>query len=549
MKIAIYTRVSTHWQIDKDSLQVQKRELVAYSEMILGCSDIEIFEDPGYSAKNTDRPAFQQMLSRLRAGEFTHLLVWKIDRISRNIIDFANFYNELKKLGVVFVSKNEQFDTSSAIGEAMLKIILVFAELERNMTAERVSQVMSSRAQNGQWNGGRVPYGYSYENGEFSINQPEYEIYKRMVSEYENTGSILKVTNSLNDSGIRTRFGNLWSTTTVHKILSNQFYTGDYVYNVHDDGKGTSKRPESEWITVEEHHIPLIDKPRFDNIQYLLKHNRRNIRKPKDTFVRKHIHLFAGMVICGECGANMIAIIDRTHADGWNPTKYLCGDRRRGQNCSNKMISDKTLIPFVFKFIENLLKLQSKVTPRTRLKSAAEKLAESLDCTIPEEDVKAILSAICARDESEYHPIFEKVDEGNDEEQLLKEQYRKNDVALNRLRTLFLYGDESLTNEDYVAERTQIIDAQAKIEQRLAELKTKEIRSEHIEKTKSYMLMSNLLTTGNNVDYIRVIRAMDKTVAKDFLNAVIDTIIAKDGKIIEIKFKSGIRCHFVRSGQ
>lgn len=136
-KVAIYIRVSTHWQVDKDSLQVQRRELLAYAQMILGIQDFVVFEDPGYSAKNTDRPAYQKMMDRLRTGEFSHLLVWKIDRISRNLLDFANMYEELKKLGVTFVSKNEQFDTSSAIGEAMLKIILIFAELERNMTAER----------------------------------------------------------------------------------------------------------------------------------------------------------------------------------------------------------------------------------------------------------------------------------------------------------------------------------------------------------------------------------------------------------------------------
>ena len=163
-KVAIYIRVSTRYQVDKDSLVVQRRELIAYAEMVLGITDYVIFEDPGYSAKNTDRPDYQRMMDRLRTGEFTHLLVWKIDRISRNLLDFASMYQELKDLGIAFVSKNEQFDTSNAVGEAMLKIILVFAELERNMTSERVTAVMLSRANNGQWNGGRVPYGYRYRN-------------------------------------------------------------------------------------------------------------------------------------------------------------------------------------------------------------------------------------------------------------------------------------------------------------------------------------------------------------------------------------------------
>ncbi len=157
-KSALYVRVSTHFQVDKDSLPLQKEDLINYSKYVLNINNYEIFEDAGYSAKNTDRPKYQEMMSRIRTGEFSHLIVWKIDRISRNLIDFATMYEELKSLGVVFVSKNEQFDTSSAMGEAMLKIILVFAELERKMTSERVTAVMLSRANDGKWNGGRVPF-------------------------------------------------------------------------------------------------------------------------------------------------------------------------------------------------------------------------------------------------------------------------------------------------------------------------------------------------------------------------------------------------------
>ena len=114
IKVAIYIRVSTHWQVDKESLPVQRQDLISYCKLILNTDNYVIFEDPGYSAKNTDRPDFQRMMARVRTGEFTHILVWKIDRISRNLLDFAAMYQELKELGVTFVSKNEQFDTSTA---------------------------------------------------------------------------------------------------------------------------------------------------------------------------------------------------------------------------------------------------------------------------------------------------------------------------------------------------------------------------------------------------------------------------------------------------
>ena len=126
--VALYTRVSTGYQIDKDSLPFQKKELSAYCKHILHAEKTELFEDAGKSGKNTDRPAFLRMMKKIRAGEISHVVVYKIDRISRNLVDFSVMYDEFKKYRVTFISLNEQFDTSSAIGEAVLKIILVFAE-------------------------------------------------------------------------------------------------------------------------------------------------------------------------------------------------------------------------------------------------------------------------------------------------------------------------------------------------------------------------------------------------------------------------------------
>lgn len=225
-RVAIYIRVSTTHQIDKDSIPMQRNDLVSYARLMLNTDDYAIFEDAGYSGKNTDRPNFQKMMSQIRSGAFTHLLVWKIDRISRNLLDFSSMYKELKELGVVFVSKNEQFDTSTAMGEAMLKIILVFAELERNMTSERVSATMISRASNGQWNGGRVPFGYDYdyENKTFSINKQESEVVKLIHDKYEEMQSLVQEARYLNEHNFTTREGNEWSPVTLLIILRNIFY-------------------------------------------------------------------------------------------------------------------------------------------------------------------------------------------------------------------------------------------------------------------------------------------------------------------------------------
>ncbi len=188
-KAALYVRVSTAHQIDKDSLPFQRSELINYSKYVLGIDDYEIFEDAGYSAKNTERPKYQEMMARIRKKEFTHLIVWKIDRISRNLRDFTEMYDELKECGTTFISKNEQFDTSSAMGEAMLKIILVFAELERKLTGERVYSIMLSRAEKGLWNGATVPLGYKWSSEKKFpvIDEEEAEVVKYIYNLYEKT--------------------------------------------------------------------------------------------------------------------------------------------------------------------------------------------------------------------------------------------------------------------------------------------------------------------------------------------------------------------------
>ena len=298
-KVAIYIRVSTLHQIDRDSLPMQRQDLIAYAKLILNTDDVTIFEDAGYSGKNTIRPEFQKMMSQLRTGTYTHLLVWKIDRISRNLLDFAEMYQELKNLGVTFVSKNEQFDTSTAMGEAMLKIILVFAELERNMTSERVTATMISRASNGQWNGGRIPYGYDYDPEEqaFSFNSDEYNIAHLIHDKYEELRSLVYLARYLNEHGYRTRAGNDWSPVSLDIILRSVFYCGDYQYNRLKEGDRQRPKDKSEWITVKDHHPAIVSREQKERILALLESNRRlksfrksGKRKLRSAYDQFHFH-------------------------------------------------------------------------------------------------------------------------------------------------------------------------------------------------------------------------------------------------------------------
>ena len=558
-KVAIYVRVSTHWQIDKDSLQVQRRELIAYADMVLNIKDYVIFEDPGYSAKNTDRPDYQSMMARLRSGEFTHLLVWKIDRISRNLLDFASMYAELKSLGITFVSKNEQFDTSTAIGEAMLKIILVFAELERQMTAERVTAVMISRANNGQWNGGRVPYGYEYnkEAKTFSINEAERKVYLRMVELYEQQQSLLAVSRYLNEKTISTRNGNEWSATAVHKILTNPWYVGDYRYNVHDVASSGAKRSADEWITIENHHDAMIDRYRFDRIQAMLTRNQRGNTSPEHTYVRKNVHIFSGLLRCGQCGATMSATLDRTRVSGWRPSAYGCSVRRRNNKCSNKYVSDVTLGPFVFNFIANIVRARGRIGSRTTTKQLQRILltgeAFANIASINEDALSQMRDMLLSGEVGvEYKPYSQKQAQSPTAIELenLRERKRKYESALGRLKSLYLYSDNGMPQKDYIAERQKIsIDLEA-TERRIAELTAASADiiddPERLIEQASYFIMAQKLIGDDYIDYGKYLAKIDPKIPRAFIRSVVKEIEITDGEVSSIEFASGIKCCFER---
>lgn len=560
LKVAIYIRVSTHWQVDKDSLQVQRRELIAYCQMLLGIQDFEVFEDAGYSAKNTDRPKYQEMMARLRTGEFSHLLVWKIDRISRNLLDFADMYAELKRLGVDFVSKNEKFQTDSAIGEAMLKIILVFAELERNMTSERVTSVMLSRATNGQWNGGRIPFGYQYNKltKEFAPDPQESKIVKRIYELYEREQSLIYVCRYLNEHGIFNRSGKEWTPTTISKILKNPFYIGHYRYNVTKQGdNGYKQRDESEWVIFEEHHPLIVDEILYNRIQFLLQRNKRGGVAEGATYVRKNIHVFAGLVRCGSCGSNMSATLDRVRADGWRPSIYGCNKRRHNNvDCQNKYISDIVLGPFVFNYIANIIRAKGSVTKRTDLAGLQKKLLRGDPFaqveSIGDEGLNQIYDLLASGVSGlEYRPagVFSKSTDSINERDALMTQKSKHETAMNRLKSLYLYGDGGLSEKDYLIERQRILDALAEVDQRLNNLKDDTEYSspladdEFIEKA-SYFIMVQKLLDDRYVDYEKYIRQIDPSIPRSFIKSIIDEVHVTDGKITAIVFKNGMAHRF-----
>ena len=561
-KAALYIRVSTHHQVDKDSLPFQRKELINYSKYLLGIDNYEVFEDAGYSGKNTDRPKFQEMMKRIRDGEFTHLLVWKIDRISRNLRDFTEMYDEIKKYNITFISKNEQFDTSTAMGEAMLKIILVFAELERKLAAERVYSIMLSRAEKGMWNGAPVPLGYEFdEETKFPIvNEKEAEIVQFIFDAYEKTRSTGEVKHRLELEGIRTKRNGHWTTKTIADVIRNPFYIGTYRYNYRYSPHGKI-RPEEEWVVVEDNHPPIISKGQYEKCNAIMDSNAHG--RGSDRTLKNHTHVFKGLIRCGKCNKNYIASVDRPRSDGYRPSVYRCynyvHNKKKYRPC-NGGIGEVKLGPFVINYIANLVKANDfinvygtkgteKEVERILLKGPAFKDVAGI---IPQ-DLRDTYDILL---KSTGNILFDHEEENKDIEkdtelESFKSQKKKLERALTRLEDLYLFSDEGMSEKNYLIKKQdiekRINEINSKIKKRTMEY-SKNLPGHDlsfIKKATQYLIAQNL-TSDQPIRYNKIVKIIDKELLQDFMQCVIKKItVEEDKRISSIEFVNGITHRFV----
>lgn len=555
-KVALYVRVSTVHQIDKDSLPFQRQELTNYSKYVLGIDDYEIFEDAGYSAKNTDRPKYQEMMARIRNKEFSHLLVWKIDRISRNLRDFSEMYDELKNCGVTFISKNEQFDTSSAMGEAMLKIILVFAELERKLTGERVYSIMLSRAEKGLWNGATVPLGYVWsDEAKFPvIDEDEAQTVKYIYNLYEKNASTSQTAFQLNAEHIKTKRGGKWTAKTVNDILRNPFYIGTYRYNVKTSGTRRWK-DEKEWVIVENNHVGIIAPEQFKKVNDMLSAN----YKGNGNFQRSstNVHIFSKLLYCGKCGLNFNAGLDRARKDGYRPSRYTCSQNHyiaNVANCNN-FVSDITLLPFILNYISNFINLQNKFTQKHSLRDIERILLRGNSFVdVMGIDKKGLEETYTAFMIGFHHGEFAPQDEEGENTSLelenLKKEKQKYEKALARLEDLYLFSDEAMSQKDFLFKKRDITQNIERINDELAALH-KSMSDMKLTTDISFLnkagnfLITKELSDKRNIDFRELLEAVDKSLIKEFVQTVIDKIVIVDKKVFSITFRNGITHKFL----
>ena len=558
--VALYVRVSTGYQVDKDSLPFQKQELQSYCKHVLHLENTEIFEDAGKSGKNTKRPGFERMMRRVAEGKISHVIVYKIDRISRNLVDFSQMYDTFKYHRVTFISLNEQFDTSSAIGEAVLKIILVFAELERKLTSERVKDIMIGRAQSGSWNGARVPYGWSWDDEKQTpVHSPEEATAARLIYElYDKTHSSGSVVRYLNDNDIPTKRGGEWTTKTVADFIRNPINKGDYRYNFRESAHGR-KKPSEEVIYREAVFPPLVSPDLWNRCNAVMDRNGKLRNHEGMPHAAIHTHVFGGLFYCGICGsAFQVQRKDRPRSNGFRPTIYQCGKRNRKAACPAPGVSEVTAGPFCFNLIANIVSV-SKQRGKIRTVEALEYALlsgpefSSVAC-IEKKCLEDLFSLLCGRyvatvRGSSYLPSpLAPSRSGSDTEKLSQEK-AKLERALDRLKNAYLFDDNAMDEKEYLSTRAQLSERLVSVNNQIAEASMEEAGSESDNasfiSSASSFLLSYHLQAGNHIEYRDLAASVDETVLFDFLHLVIDKIIVRERNISSIFFKSGMEIKFI----
>lgn len=231
---AIYARQSLDV---KDSLSIETQIAFCKKHCIEDAEPL-VYKDKGFSGKNTKRPAFQQMLSDIKDGKISKVIIYKLDRLSRSILDFSEIWRIFEQEKVNLLSATQNFDTSTPMGKAMLFIVMVFAEMERETIAERVKDNYYSRVKDGRWPGGPAPYGLT--NGRLKDKQgrnvptllknDKIEIMKEIFERYAFTEiSLGKLADDLNKRGIPCMRCKTWSSVSLAKLMRNPVYVrADY---------------------------------------------------------------------------------------------------------------------------------------------------------------------------------------------------------------------------------------------------------------------------------------------------------------------------------
>ncbi|NBV42539.1 hypothetical protein EBR96_07210 [bacterium] len=404
LTVGLYLRVSTDRQANEgDSLEEQENELRKYCDY-RNFQIHKLYIERGKSGGNTNRPEYQTLIRDIQSGKINAVIVKKLDRLSRSLMDFEQLMVLFQTHFVDFISLREQFDTTTAMGKAMLRIALVFAQLEREQTSERITDVMAYRASLGHYNGGRVPFGYHVMNKELVPNKKEQAVVQLIFSKFLETRSLSAVARFLNDSRIRNGKDQPWQDTFIQIILQNPVYIGQI------------KWKDAVYPGM---HLPLVTNAAFDEVQAIFANSLVAKKRKKGGF------LLQKRLICGNCQCPI------TTSFAYNRSKT----RYQYYRCTSTMKAEIKTTTCTLKYI-----------PKDELES---QLFQSLHALIQREKMKPLQDKIMAHNQEIDHKTIE-----------LQTQIEKEEAQLSLIKSRRSGYLDALIANDFLSEERQLIRSQ-----------------------------------------------------------------------------------------
>lgn len=344
IRVAIYIRVSTQEQADEGhSIPMQTERLKKYCEA-KGWTVAMIYTDPGFSGGNMSRPALTKMIKDIESGSIDLVLVYKLDRLSRSQKDTLYLIEDVfLKNNVDFVSMNENFDTSTPFGRAMIGILSVFAQLEREQIKERMAMGHIGRAKEGYWHGGSgAPIGYDFVEGELQVNEYEAMQIREIFDLFINGNSMNGISLTMK-SKYTNKYSNWSHPSAINKIIRNQIYIGKIKY----------KGQYYDGI-----HESIISQDTYDKAQIRYSEIQKDKNGNKKTSFQSK-HLLSGLMFCGNCGARYFTQCNMSKKFG-TFYYYKCYTRdknsymKKAESCKNPIYRESVLNEYIINEIKKL---------------------------------------------------------------------------------------------------------------------------------------------------------------------------------------------------
>jgi site-specific DNA recombinase len=333
----LYARYSSHNQDNGNSIEAQIKACEAYAAAN-GLVIVAKYIDEARSGTNDRRECFQRMISDSEKGIFSGVIIHKIDRFARNQLDFLLYRQKLKSNGVRLLSVTENID-DTANGILLGGIMGCVSEYHSNNLNGEVLKGLKINAEHCRSTGGSPCLGYDMDSStkQYVLNPYEAEIVRTIFEKYADGVGYGKLQDYLNSMGFRTKQGNSFGKNSLYSILSNEKYTGKYIYNKRHEKDVTGRRnpqlnPEEEWIVVPGGVPAIISQELFDKVQAKMANN----AKRAGMFKSKNKYLLSGLVYCGECGYAMHGNTRRDGRHGAVYSSYDCSGKKRLKCCDNR---------------------------------------------------------------------------------------------------------------------------------------------------------------------------------------------------------------------